>query len=188
MLDVNAWFKAIAGVAVGLMIAATVPARADRVRYQGVVDLSAEVGPLRAEHHHDWGRASHVATTDPFAADNEYSYLRLLDRVTGTELFRRSVPALTHIWISPDAKYVVGISNVMFLNPYQLVVFSRSGDRLLERNLVGAPGTSQSVTNWIEWYKRPVPQMKIGEDGTTATLSVEDSHGGLRQFQFPAVH
>ena len=129
-------------------------------------------------------------TKNPFSADNDYSYLRLRDKATGAELFRRPVPALTHIWISPDSKYLVGISDVMLWNPYQLVVFSKSGDRLLERNMVGVnwPGVSQSVTNWINWYKEPAPQMTLVEDGMTATLSIEDPLGILRQFQFPAVH
>jgi hypothetical protein len=100
------------------------------------------------------------------------------------------VPALTHIWISTDSKYVVGISNVMLRNPYQLVVFNKSGDRLLEHNRVGVnwPGVLRSVTNWINWHKEPVPQMAIVEDGTTATLSIEDPRGVLRQFEFPAVY
>jgi hypothetical protein len=50
------------------------------------------------------------------------------------------------------------------------------------------PGEWESVTNWIKWYKEPVPQITIVEEGTTATLSVEDPRGVLRQFQFPAVH
>ena len=129
-------------------------------------------------------------TKNPFSADNDYSYLRLRDKATSAELFRRPVPALTHIWISPDSKYLVGISDVMLWNPYQLVVFSKSDDRLLERNMVGVnwPGVSQSVTNWINWYKEPAPQMTLVEDGMTATLSIEDPLGILRQFQFPAVH
>ena len=129
-------------------------------------------------------------TKNPFSADNDYSYLRLRDKAPGAELFRRPVPALTHIWISPDSKYLVGISDVMLWNSYQLVVFSKSGDRLLERNMVGVnwPGVSQSVTNWINWYKEPAPQMTLVEDGMTATLSIEDPLGILRQFQFPAVH
>jgi hypothetical protein len=56
-------------------------------------------------------------TKNPFTADNDYSCLRLRDKATGAELFRRPVPALTHIWISPDSKYVVGISDVMLWNP-----------------------------------------------------------------------
>jgi hypothetical protein len=98
-------------------------------------------------------------------------------------------PALTHIWISPDSEYVIGISNVMLRNPYQLVVFNRAGDRLLERNMVGVnwPGVSRSVTNWIHWYKEPAPQMKIVKEGATATLFIEDRLGVLREFQFPSV-
>jgi hypothetical protein len=171
----------------------TIPAWADMVGYSGIVDLSAEVGTLRAEHHHDWGGASQNArwkmissTKDPFTPDNDYSYLRLRDTATGTEFFRRPVPALTYIWISPDLKYVVGLSHVMLWNPYQLVVFSKAGDRLLERNMVGAPGAKRSVTNWVYWYKEPVPKITIVENGTTAILSVEDGPGVPREFQFPA--
>ncbi|MDA9402593.1 hypothetical protein XH79_28240 [Bradyrhizobium sp. CCBAU 45389] len=180
-------------IALWLLVLMTIPARADRVGYTGIVDLSAEAGTLRAEHHHDWGGASQNArwkmfssTKDPFTADNDYSYLRLRNTRTGTELFRRPVPALTYIWISPDLKYVVGLSHVMLLNPYQLVVFSKSGDRLLERNMIGAPGAKRSVTNWIYWYKEPVPKITIVENGATATLSVEDESGLPREFQFPA--
>lgn len=169
------------------------PAHADRSAYEGIVDLSAEAGTLRAEHHHDWGYSSAKArremissTKDPFSADNDYSYLRLRDTATGIELFRRPVPALTYIWISPDQRYVVGLSHVMRENPYQLIVFSSSGDRLLERNMVGASGTKRSVTNWIHWYKEPVPKITIVEDGATAVLSVEGELGVPREFQFPA--
>jgi len=132
--------------------------------------------------------ADDVLGQKSLGADNDYSYLRLRDNVTDTELFRRPVPALTHIWISPNSKYVVGISNVKLRNPYQLVVFSKAGDLLLKRNMVGAiwPGEWESVTNWINWYKEPVPQITIVEEGATATLSVEDPRGALRQFQFPA--
>ena len=189
--------QTIPGIVLWWMVAISAPAHADRVGYSGVVDLRAETSTVRAEHHHDWSGATERAlwkmistTKDPFTADNDYSYLRLLDKATGAELFRRPVPALTYIWISPDSKYVVGVSKVKLWNPYQLVVFSKSGDRLLERNMVGVnwPGVSGSVTNWIKWYKEPVPQMTIAQDGTTATLSIEDPLGVLRQFQFPTVH
>jgi hypothetical protein len=182
-------------IALGLALATSSAAHADRVGYNKVVDLSAETETLHAEHHHDWSSATHAArwkmisTTEiPFTADNDYSSLRLYDKTTGIELFRRPVPALTHIWISPDSEYVVGISNVMLWNRYQLVVFNRAGNRLLERNMVEVnwPGVSRSVTNWINWYKEPVPQMKIVKDGATATLFIEDPLGVLREFQFPA--
>jgi hypothetical protein len=129
-------------IALGLALAASSAAHADRAAYNGVVDLSLETETVRTVHHHDWSLAA-----------PENSSLRLYDKTTGVELFRRPVPALTHIWISPDSEYVVGLSKVMLRNPYQLVVFNRTGDRLLERNMVGVnwPGIAQSVTNWIYW-------------------------------------
>jgi len=190
-------YATITRIALWLLVAMSTSAHADMVGYNKVVDLWAEVGTLRAEHHHDWSYVARDArwkmifsTKNPFSADNDYSYLRLRDNRTGAELLRRPVPALTHIWISPNSKYIVGISNVKLWNPYQLVVFSRSGNLLLERNMVGVkwPGVWESVTNWINWYKEPVPQITVVEEGATATLSVEDPRGILRQFQFPAVH
>jgi hypothetical protein len=175
-------------------ILAGTPVFADRVGYSGVIDISAETGAVRAEHHHDWsGRTGNArwkmisTTRDPFTSDNDYSYLLLRDKASGREIFRRPVPALTYLWISSDSKYVVGVSNVMVWNPYQLVVFGRSGDRLLERNMVEVswPGVTRSVTNWIDWYKKPVPRIAIVENATTATLSIEDPMGVLREFTFP---
>jgi hypothetical protein len=49
------------------------------------------------------------------------------------------------------------------------------------------PGASESVTNWIDWYREPVPKIAIVENGTTATLSIEGRLGGFHQFQFPVV-
>jgi hypothetical protein len=177
-----------------LSILAGAPALADRVGYNGVVDISTETDAVRAEHHHDWRQETHDArwkmistTQNPFTADNDYSYLLLRDKSTGAEIFRRPVPALTHLWISPNSRYVVGVSHVMVWNPYQLVVFGRSGDRLLERNMVDVewPGVRKSVTNWIYWYMEPVPRIAIVEEGATATLSVEDPMGVRRDFTFP---
>jgi hypothetical protein len=110
-------------IALGLAIAASSAAHADRIGYNGVADLSAETDTMRAEHHHDWSSATHAArwkmistSKNPFTAENDYSWLRLYDKATGVELFRRPAPALTHIWISPDSEYVVGVSNVMLWN------------------------------------------------------------------------
>ena len=68
-------------------------------------------------------------------------------------------------------------------------MYSNSGDRLLERDIVSISllGASESVTNWIDWYREPVPKIAIVENGTTATLSIEGRLGGFHQFQFPVV-
>src|SRR5262245_11911870 len=86
---------------------------ADAVGYAGIKDLKEENDVLRVEHHHDWSRATEPArykmittTNDPFTAENTYSYLRVVEKASGHELFRAPVPALTRLWISPDSKYV----------------------------------------------------------------------------------
>jgi hypothetical protein len=172
------------------LLFASLLAFGDIVSYSKIVDLRAETGVVVAEHHHDWSRATQEArwkmdstTKDPFTAENTYSYLRLLDRASGRELFKKPVPALTHLWISPDSRYVVGLSNVKLSNPYQLVVFSRSGRRILERSITAAswPTVGESVTNWVFWYKEPTPTIRL-----EVTLSIEDRLGTPREFRFHA--
>ena len=179
-----------------LLLLLTAPsARADFVGYDKVVTLVAETGEVRAEHRHDWSDATRAArfkmvstSSNPFTRANDYAYLRLNDKNSGRELFRRPVPALSLIWISPDSQYVVGLSNVMISNPYHLVVFNRSGDRLLEKDMtrVRWPGSSRSVTNSIYWYKEPIPSIDIADNGKYLTLSIEDTRGVRREFYFLA--
>jgi hypothetical protein len=181
--------------ALALLMMAPPFARADGIGYQNVVDLYADTNVVRAEHHHDWSEATRGArwkmistTQNPFSSDNNYSYLRLIDKASGAELFRRPVPALSYIWISKDSRYVVGLSNIQLWNPYQLVVFSKSGERLLERAMTDVrwPGVTRSVTNWINWYREPSPRIGLVENGRLATLTVEDPLGVSRDFHFLA--
>ncbi|CUI04439.1 hypothetical protein [Massilia antarctica] len=169
------------------------PAWADRNAYDKVVDLSAESATLRVEHHHDWGVAQRDSDWERMSTGKDLagsrstlSYLRVLDKKSGAELFHRPVSALTYLWIDDKSTYVVGISRIKVGNPHQLVVFNRAGERLLERNLAGIawPGKSESVTNWIQWYKEPVPKISIDEGTATALLSVQDPVGGMRRFEF----
>ena len=100
-----------------ILLLSSSSALADAVAYSGIVDLRAVSGVLRVEHHHDWSRSTEDArqamfstTKDPFTAANTYSCLRVVDKASGGELFKAPVPALTQIWISPDSRYIVGLS------------------------------------------------------------------------------
>src|ERR1700737_3551700 len=168
---------------------------ADAVGYSAIVNLREQTDVVVAEHHHDWSRATEDArfkmistTKDPFTQENTYSYLRLLDRASGRELFKKPVPALTHLWISPDSRFVVGLSNVKLWNPYQVVVFDRSGRRLFEKSITSAswPGVQETVTNAVFWYKEPTPAIRLVESQGSLTLSIEDRLGTPRQFRFRA--
>ncbi len=149
------------------------------------MSISAETNELRAEHIHDWSNVTR--TRDPFSAYNNSSYLQLSEKLKGTVLFRKPVPALSYIWISPNSKFVVGLSNVKLWNPYQIVVYSESGECLFKQDLVGMklPGATESVTNYINWYKEPAPNIEIVENGRKATLLVEGPLGTFIRFEFP---
>ena len=178
-------------VGVTLLLAGS-SAWSDAVSYSKVVDLRAESAVVVAQHHHDWSQATRDArwkmistTKDPFTVENTYAYLRLVDRASGRELFKKPVPALTHLWISPDSRYVVGLSSIKLNNPYQLVVFSRSGRRVLEKSITAATWSSvqESVTNAVIWYKDP-PKIDFVEARGEVILAIEDRLGTLREFRF----
>jgi hypothetical protein len=98
------------------------------------------------------------------------------------------VPALTHLWIAPDSRYVVGLSNLKLHNPYQLVVFTRSGRRVFEKRITAESwaGVAESVSNFVTWYKGPSPTITIAEARGEAILTIEDQSGTPREFRFPA--
>lgn len=117
-------------------------ARADRVGYGGSHEVVATSGTLTFRHVHNWDSPK----LDPlfsdlthherfFTADNDFSFVELRDG--NVVIFRAPSPALTHLWISPNAKVFVGLSRIMRLNPYQLVVWERDGT-LLHREHISA--------------------------------------------------
>ena len=83
---------------------------------------------------------------------------------------------------------MVGLSNVKLWNPYQIVVFDRSGRRVFEKSITSAswPGVQESVTNAVVWYKEPTPAIRLVESQGSVTLSVEDRLGTPRQFRLRA--
>lgn len=117
-------------------------ARADRTGYDSIVDLHADGDTFIVKHHHDWSRATEVSrykmiTThqDPFRGDNDYAYVAWYSRGDGRRLRQIPSPALTWLGVSPDSRYVIGLSNVKEYNPYQLVVYNRTGELLLKRHI-----------------------------------------------------
>lgn len=169
------------------------PALGDAVGYAKVVDLRAESDGVVLEHHHDWSRATEAAryemitkTKDPFTDANTYAYLRLVDKASGRELFKKPVPALTHLYIAPGGRYLVGLSNLKLWNPYQIVVFSRSGRRVFQKSINASSwnGILESVTNVVDWFREPPVVTLVEERGGDVTLTIEDRQGTPRAFRF----
>ena len=112
------------------------------VPYGEVRDLRAEGPELIVDHHHDWSgltskrRSMMMAThQNPFTSENNYAYVSVKDKGTGALLFRRPSPALSWIGVTADSRYVVGLSNIHLDNPYQLVVFDRTGQLLAKQHV-----------------------------------------------------
>jgi hypothetical protein len=87
--------------------------------------------------------------------------LRILDRATGRQIFRRDGPRLTHLWVSPDGRYIVGLSRVKAQIGPHLIVVRSDGKSLAEltylcgfdQPIIGlAPDCEQSISNWLGWY------------------------------------
>ena len=179
-----------------LMMSLASLARADATGYSGIFDCRAENELLSAEHHHDWSEATHAArwemistTKDVFTSNNSYASLVVRNRQSQAQLFRVPTPALTHLWISNDSRFIVGISNIKLWNPVQVVVFNSKGALVLAKPVESSsfPGVSESVSNWVYWYKEPQPRISIETKGDSYSLHIEGNSGIDRVFMFKDV-
>ena len=138
----KSWRFAVLLAVIAVMGVALRGARADFAAYQSIVDLRADGDTFIVKHHHDWSRTTQdsrykMITThqDPFRSDNDYANIAWYSRGDDRLLRQMPSPALTWLGVSPDSRYVIGLSNVMLDNPYQLVVYNRAGDLLLKRHI-----------------------------------------------------
>jgi hypothetical protein len=169
---------------------------ADRVGYSEVFDCKAETPLFSATHHHDWSSKTHDArwqmiSTDenPFTEANTYANLRVVERATGKLVFQVPTPALRYLWVSPDNKFVVGISNIKLWNPIQVVVFNIAGKCLLKQKVVASTfeGVTTSVSNYVTWYREPSPKIRLDQRNGSIHLFIESNSGPTRVFEFKDV-
>lgn len=153
-----------------LFLATPADTRADRSPYSDTVRIVAESQNLRVIHFHDWTESTSEARDkvmrtdqDPFTTSNTYSYLECIEISSGRVLFRRPCPALQAIEISKDERFIVGISNIKYQNPYQLVVFSANGDLLKKRHVASSEArlTSDQLEHLAGAY--PIQFAKLKE-------------------------
>lgn len=175
-------------LAVFVMVCASSVAIAD-APYTQSVQLGVESTSLLLEHTHDWGAKSRETIvekrgdprTDPFSPLNTYGTIRLRDRSSGLILFEAPSPAFTHLWISADESYLVALSNLRVWNPYQAVVYDRSGQILVAAS-IGCeswpiPGCRESTSNFVYWFDEKDPALRVIEDEEFAVLVVKSPSG-----------
>ncbi|MES2661494.1 MAG: hypothetical protein V4689_22940 [Verrucomicrobiota bacterium] len=125
-----------------MSICLTQGAIADSGPYSGHHEVLATNGSLTVRHTHDWNWQK-VDVLIPDSSHNEKIFTSANDfastefRDGSKVLFKSPSPALTHVWISPDGQFVVGLSDVMLRNPYQLVIWRKDGS-LLHREHISA--------------------------------------------------
>jgi len=116
-------------------------AKAEPTSYSGKILITAESENFIAKHYHNWTSDTEeelyeMISTDqnPFNEKNNYAYIELIDKRTGKTIFKKPSTALTQIEISKNEKHIVGISNIMVWNPYQLVIYDTNGKLIKKRN------------------------------------------------------
>ena len=133
--------RTILGAAGALAIAAASTALGDSLPYQGVVDLRAAGSDFVVIHHHDWSNppAGSPWTTGTMPRDlfrhPEPGFVAWYSRDGRVLLRTLPSPPLTWLGVSPDSRYVIGLSDIKLRNPIQLVVYDRYGALLLERHI-----------------------------------------------------
>ena len=133
--------KPLSNIIILVFLSLSFTAKADPFAYNGKVLITAESENFIANHYHNWTSDTEdelyeMITTDqnPFNEKNNYGYIELLDKKTGKLIFKKPSTALTKIIISENEKHIVGISNIMVWNPYQLVVYDINGILIKKRN------------------------------------------------------
>jgi len=86
-----------------------------------------------------------------FSADTNQQSKIALYKEGKVRIWARASPLLTHVWISDDSRYIVGLSNLKFVNPYQLVVFDREGN-LLHAQCIFAQGAKFRPEEIAEFF------------------------------------
>ena len=117
-----------------LLLTVPRPTRADGSAYALERRIHVQTSDTTCTHWHDWSRktrreryAMMTGDQNPFGSDNNYAYVECVSKRSAKPAFKSPSPALTHLWISSDQRYVVGLSNIQASNPYQLVVFRMNG-------------------------------------------------------------
>jgi hypothetical protein len=135
----------------------------DSVIYRETINISIESEKYIVNHHHNW--------------DRNYAYIECMNKDTNDIVFRVPSPALTHIFISDDEQFIVGLSNIKVDNPFNVVVIDMEGKYILEKHIdnIGVRDYYQSVTNFVYWFNETNPEINyIYKNNRLAGISLLD--------------
>jgi hypothetical protein len=115
---------------------------ADWYRYNKIANLKVENEKIIVRHYHNWSDSKYTKWYKMYPEekrltdmDINYAYIECFEKKNGNMLFKKASPALTNIYISTDSRYIIGISNIKVINPYQFVVYDRCGDIIYKKHI-----------------------------------------------------
>ena len=151
--------------------------KADPTSYSQEVLITAESEHYIVNHYHNWTTDTEkelweMISTDqnPFTENNNYAYIELIDKNTCKVIFKKPSTALTQIKISQNEKHIVGISNIMVWNPYQLIIYDINGTLVKKRNF----SSEEAKMNASQYDKFSIQFPKQCEELTEYTYSKND--------------
>jgi hypothetical protein len=73
--------------------------------------------------------------------NNNYAYIEVFNKVTMEKIIHIPSSALTHLYISEDERYIVGISNIKIYNPFQLIILDIINKEIIKiRHIASSEG------------------------------------------------
>lgn len=149
---------------------------ADRYRYNGKVNLTVENEQIIVRHYHSWSDSKYEkwykmgTTNEKFSdLDIDYAYIECVEKKSHKILFKKPSPALTKIYVSNDSRYIIGISTIKVINPYQFVVLNRNGDIIYKKH-IAASEAKLTLFEYQTFKHRYPSQKKFLEELNRITL------------------
>jgi hypothetical protein len=114
----------------------------DRASYSGIKQIKIESENFYIVHYHNWSEETRyeryamiTSENQNISYNNNYAYIEIISKKTNERIIRVPTSALTHLYISKNEQYIVGISNIMIYNPYQLIIMNINGEILKKRHI-----------------------------------------------------
>jgi hypothetical protein len=171
-----------------LLFYSALTCNAENYRYVGVGSIVKESDKLIVKHNYEWTHDTYnkwflkiSQTQDPFIEENDFAYISCFDKETGKLIFKKPSPALTSIYISDDSNYIIGLSKIKIMNPFQLVILDRLGN-LIDFKHIAATEARLTLEEYEEFTdKYPDAHKFLEKLGRIAHLGndVFVSHHGM---------
>lgn len=129
-------------IVIAVAIFPIIPVLSHAQYYGREITIDVKCGDYTIVHHHDWTEKTREKRyrlwkegSDYSDTTNDFSSIYCLNNRTGDTLFIKPCPAFTKILFDSLSNCIVGLSEIRVLNPFQLVIYSTSGEILGSKHM-----------------------------------------------------